>query len=107
MDRLISLGIGTVGAEDYFSTFQDMSELARNLGESHNYVNLSAQVVDGEPEPDGKLEEVFYDENTLFKAHAAIQGAGFSEKTAFDIINALQNAGILLRERPRGAGGDR
>lgn len=107
MDRLISLGIGTDGAEDYMQTFQDMSELARSLGDSHNYVTLSAQVVDGVPESEGKLEEVFYDENTLFKAHAAIQGVGFSEKTAFDIINALQNAGILLRERPRGDGSDR
>lgn len=104
MDRIISLSVGTNGAEDYFGTFQDISELANNLGKAHDYVTVSAHKVDEDPDGEGKLEECYYDENTLFKAHTAIRDCGFTEKTAFDIITALQNAGILFRERPKTKG---
>lgn len=49
--------------------------------------------------------ETFYNENTLFKIHQAldglllINGRSLAESDVTDIINALQNYGILFRER--------
>ena len=51
MDRLISLSVGVTGVEDYVRTFEDISELARNMVESHEYVNVSASVI-GAPDED-------------------------------------------------------
>lgn len=98
MDRLISLSVGTDGAEDYFRTFQDISELARNLGAVHDYVTVSASAVVGgsDDEPD---EDLFYDENTLVKVREAIMRRGIKDDLATLIITDLQNAGILFRER--------
>lgn len=99
MDRLISLGVGTDGDDDYFQTHQDLSELARNLGATHNYVSMMAQsVVDDDSDTDE--EELYYDENTLFKVREAMMINGWiTGEMCDEIINRLQNAGILFRER--------
>lgn len=102
MDRLINLGVATEGSEDYFRTFQDISELARNLGESHSYVSVSASVVGEEDDVEdvsSEAERLHHDENTLRKVYDAIMKNGLSRKTAEDVVNNLQNAGILFRER--------
>lgn len=97
MDRIISLGVGTEGAEDYFSTFQDISELARNLSATHDYVNVSARVV--EDSDDEKAEELYYDENTIAKVRSVLQSHGLTDDQANSIINGFQNFGLLFRER--------
>lgn len=107
MERLLSLSVGTDGSEDYVRTFQDLSELAKNLGESHKYVNVSTCVVDEVTEDED--EELFHDENTLFKVRAAIEkgiraplaegGPEVMDSLVTNVINEIQNAGILFRER--------
>jgi len=105
MDRLVSLTIGTVGAEDYYVTFGEISELARNLGDNHKYVNVSAQTYDEteESEPDPENENLHYDENTLAKARRVMTNYLVPE-AAEALINDLQNAGILFRERAKNEG---
>lgn len=100
MLRVVRLDIGTVGAEDYFTTFQDISELARNLGVAHEYVSVSCGVVGEE----GELKNLHHDENTLVKVHEAIVKEGLNEQSATEIITTLQNAGILFRERRKSEG---
>lgn len=103
MDRMISLSVGVEGAEDYFSTFQDISELARNLGAVHDYVNVTANTVfsDAEDEPDDgpNDEELYHDEQTIPKFRAVLKDYGLSDKTVSDLISNLHAAGILFRER--------
>lgn len=49
---------------------------------------------------DGRIFEVTcYSGETLRKARAAIQGDGFTVRQSDDVVHALQNAGILFRER--------
>jgi hypothetical protein len=43
--------------------------------------------------------EEYFDERTMFKVVDTITMAGFSEHDARLIVNELQNAGILFRER--------
>lgn len=99
MERLVSLSVGTTGAEDFFSTYQDMSELAANLGVNHDYVSVTATLVNNDEEDDAP-EELYHDEFTLLKAKRAIMEIGLSTRSAEDIINHLQNAGLLIRELP-------
>lgn len=104
MEHLISLSVGTTGLDDHAHTYQDLSELARNLGVTHNYVSVSSSVFGQGDEDDVDdtrctLEHLYHDENTLTKARLAIAGEGFTERTAGEMLNALANAGILLRER--------
>lgn len=100
--HLISLSIGTVGADDHARTFQEMSELSANLAPSHPYVSLSSNLADDNDVPD---EDIFYDEQTLFKVRDAVEkaitvhfGLG-NPKVTTDVIIEMQNAGILFRER--------
>jgi hypothetical protein len=107
MDRLLSLSVGTDGSEDYIRTFQDLSELVKSLGESHDYVNVSACAVNEVDED--SAEELCYDENTLFKVRAAVEkavrdslggnGPAIIDSVVANIINEIQNEGILFRER--------
>lgn len=100
MDRIISLSIGTTDTEDYIRTFQDVSELACNMGDSHNYVNVTAYVV-GAPNDDD--DEMDYDEETLYKVRKALIEAvapyGHGDRYVDDLIHAMQNAGIYFREK--------
>jgi capsule polysaccharide export protein KpsC/LpsZ len=105
--RLINLTISTKGAEEWFTTFQEISELAANLGASHDYVSVSSVVPD-ETSEDVPDEDLYDDEETLIKVNQAIRRAflqhGASDDVVvnqfvIDAISEMQNAGILFRER--------
>jgi len=113
-NRLISLTVGTEGAEEWFRCFQDLSELATNLGAVHHYVNVASSVAGEDEEPTCDPEGLYHDEFTVFKVHQTIMneietvnvpGVILSPEEKQDlataIINKLQNAGILFRERPK------
>lgn len=101
MDRLITLGVGTSGTEEWMSTFQDISELARNLGEAHSYVNVTSTFVEEDDDEDYEQERLYHDEDTLLKVVTQINRAVpfLTTKEVTDIVNEIQNAGILFRER--------
>lgn len=48
---------------------------------------------------DSLEESEYFDEYTLFKVVNAFREAGVPDAKAEDVINTLQNAGILFRER--------
>lgn len=51
------------------------------------------------------LDTTFYDEDTLFKVREALQNSlGYSDQGVDALLNTLQNAGILFRERPSHVG---
>lgn len=102
MDRMITLSVGTCGAEQWMHSFQDLSELAVNLGESHDYVNVVSSVISDEREEDAE-EYLRHDENTLLKVITAINAGvpDLSSEEVTNIVNQIQNAGILFRERVR------
>lgn len=105
MDRMISLTVGTVGVEQYLETFERMSSMTLDFAEGHGYVSLSAQEVDNEAEPELPPENLHYDENTLVKVRnvlfEAVGPYGHGDSYVDDLMHALQNAGILFRERSK------
>jgi hypothetical protein len=116
MDRIISLSVGTDGVEDYASTFADVAELGKALGSNHSYLNVSAQFVadgtDEDPEPEVEEDiignKLYFDESTMITVKRAICKGLLdnhidvtpSGRIVTEIVNALQNEGILFRTRP-------
>lgn len=47
-------------------------------------------------------EELSYDESTLSKVYDALKESGISVDVGVDIVNSMQNKGILFRERENG-----
>lgn len=102
--HLISLSVGTNGAEDHARTFQDMSELHRSLASAHDYVSLTSQLsgYEGDDEDvECTREHITHTEDTLAKAREIIETFGLNPQSASDLITELHNAGILFRERSR------
>lgn len=58
-----------------------------------------SEVSDAVAEHPGFVDETWHDENTLFKVLDAIEEYGYTRDSAMGIIQGLQNAGILFRER--------
>lgn len=57
---------------------------------------------DGAPiQGEGRIEYLYHDEQTLFTVFRALMSTGLKEDSAMQLITAMQNAGILFRERPR------
>lgn len=102
--HLISLSVGTKDAEVWHQTYQELSELAANLGAVHDYVTVSSALVGGDDDVETE-DELYHDEETLTKVHAAIGKALLANTDEAhpdwitDIITEIQNAGILFRER--------
>lgn len=64
-----------------------------------------ARALEGQTKPRASFtnicdkEHLTYDETTLTKVHTALAGTGLNDGQILDIVNELQNAGILFRER--------
>lgn len=99
MDRLISLGVGTNGYDDYFQIHQDLSELARNLGDNHNYVTVSVSNIDEVVDDETDDDEILYDKVSLEKVGQVLMKNGWPIKTAEEIIDNLYSAGIVFCKR--------
>jgi hypothetical protein len=41
----------------------------------------------------------YHDDQTMTKVHAALRGEGLTDREATEAITAMQNVGILFRER--------
>lgn len=99
MDRLIMLGIGVNSGDQWAEAFQDMSELARSLGETYDFVDVRSSVIGKDEDLYSRdVETLYHDDQTISKVHDVICSLGLAEH-ANDIINDLQNCGILFRER--------
>jgi hypothetical protein len=96
-NRLISLTVGTQEAEEWFRTFQEISELAANLGASHHYVSVSS--IDPEEQSEEDYEDLYYDEKTLEKVGRVLLNHGIDLERIPSVLSEMKNAGILFRER--------
>lgn len=99
MDRLVSLSVGVDSSDDFAQTFQDLSELARNLGATHSYVSVSASDVNDGMNDETDGEDLYHDQFTLNRVRDIIKADGLTDDTATKIIDRLHNAGIVFRER--------
>jgi len=96
--KIISLTVFT-DEDDGVLLFSRFSDIAIDIQPDVKQVSVHSIDVDDEPEceePD-EIEE-FFDEGTLQKVYEAIRSVAPTREDVTDIVNALQNAGILFRE---------
>ena len=99
--RIISLSV-TPAEEDQEFVYNAITYAAVQVGRDcpNSNVMFSAHSYD-EDEIVDPIEDVYYDEDTLAKVREALRSVGMSHLMADDAVLALQNAGILFRERKR------
>lgn len=75
-------------------------ELMREFSDTVPHVSINSYLTDNDE--DGVEENgEYYDEFTLFKVVASFQAAGIPDKVAEQVIQEMQNRGILFREHRR------
>lgn len=106
MSHSLNMNVQTTTAEEWRRVWGDFNELADGYAKLFSTISVSSfdlNVSDQDQRPD---EELFYDEQTLQKVRNALILA--MNKRAIDtlgngivdsLINEMQNAGILFRER--------
>jgi hypothetical protein len=99
----ITLSAATGDAGEWTQAWERFSDWSKEICERYEYVHLSLHLSDSISE-----DEEYFDEHTMFKVYDAVRrGLGVSgsgvnrvvDDTARNIINEMQNAGILFRER--------
>lgn len=97
MSRLISMTVGTKQPEEWFQTFQELSELAANLVVSHHYVTISS-IDSDECDNEDTSEQLYHNDDTLVKVRTIFKK--FLDDVEIDVaMSVLQNAGIVFCER--------
>jgi hypothetical protein len=102
---MIGLTVLTKTAEEWMNSFAAASEFVREEASRDRHVSMwtssSSDIIED-------AEEVYHDENTLFKASSAIEKAvadyvELDQRSALvdSVVTSLLNAGILFRERSR------
>ena len=91
--RSITLSIVTDTDKHWGQAYAQLSSLALSVSSTYPQTTLSSIDLSDTEE----IEEI-HDEGTMTKVHNALRHNNFSESGINDIINSLQNAGILFRE---------
>lgn len=107
VNRIISLSVGTSGAEDWFRTFQQVSEIATALDKAKDftYISVSSTVADDDDEPECDPQGLYHDDNTLMKVRSALvkvldlHQVEPSGNLVTNLIIQMQHEGILFREQ--------
>jgi hypothetical protein len=107
IERIISLSVGTTAAEDWFKTFQQISEIATALDKSEDftYISVSSTVAGTDDGSEGDPDGLYYDDKTLDKVRRALwvvlanKSEGIPASVITDMITEMQNEGIFFRER--------
>jgi hypothetical protein len=93
----LSLSIGTTTAEEWSTYWATLNEIAATFRDAEPVdVVVSSTLVDDYIE---EIPDEVFDEGTLLRVFQALRGESMTEKAANSAINAMQNAGILFRER--------
>lgn len=96
--KIVSLTVLT-DEDDGVLLFSRFSDIAIDIQPDVNQVSVQSIDVDEAPESEVVEEiEEFHDEGTLQKVYEAIRSVAPTREDVTDIVNALQNAGILFRE---------
>lgn len=112
MDRLISLTVRTVGADDWKNAFNLLCATHAELADAHDYTSFTSTTYDEDVAPTPTCdnishEDLFHDSNTVTKFIKVLRENGASYDSIDGIINGLNDMGVLLRERvPRDNGDD-
>lgn len=102
--HVITFTVFTGTPEDWDEVHSALDRIVRKLGPNQLRVALMSSLVEEDLDEDisecgDHSHRETHTEETLFKVKRALLGYGLSEKTVIDLINAMQNAGILFRER--------
>lgn len=95
----------SVHQKDYAYVCGLFTRVFRDLGATHPSASMTSVALDIEDDGPEDSEDLYYDEETLFKARRAMSKVLFSrthlsfDALVTDLINELLNAGIVLRER--------
>jgi hypothetical protein len=96
--RMTSLTVITKDdAELAKHTFEMLCEIGAELSLTHHYASVST--LDPDETGGDESEDLYHDENTLVKVRKAIRSVVFNEDRITDIVIAMQNEGILFREK--------
>jgi hypothetical protein len=89
--------------EDEEFVYNAMSYAAVQLGRDcpNSNITFSTHSYEEDEFDVPPAEELYYDDQTLFKVYSALQAAGLNEGQIRDAVAEMQNAGILFRERKR------
>jgi hypothetical protein len=98
---IIALTTTVDGEENRDQVFDRFSRTALDVAHQSNGSSVSWNHYDDYHTEEEDREDLYYDEYTLVKVIKAINENGFTEKTALELVTAMQNAGILFRERPK------
>jgi hypothetical protein len=112
MSHMLSLTLVTKpGGHEWATAYNLLSTVALDNGINFAAVSVHSQDLEDELELTGDLEEIeeFHDENTMMKVYDAIKRVVIVDRREFylnddqttQIVNALQNAGIVFREIKR------
>ena len=93
---MINLTAGVQQAK-WQRTWEGFESFARTIREVEEpeYLSLTWTLVDGVTNEGDE----FYDEGTLLRVYEALRRMPMPEKVAREAVTAMQNAGILFRER--------
>lgn len=94
--HMIGMTIGVSDPDDWSVVWNEVNGIAGAIGKTRPNVSVTSYVI-GESEDTEPGE--FYNEGTLLKVFTALRKTPMTEKAVMDAIAAMQNAGILFRER--------
>lgn len=92
--HLISLSVATGTPEEWRHIYGLFSGITQELGHDYNYVALSSSLREDE-EVDGQSEH----ETAVLRVYQALLRAGFSQDQVETAMTAMQEAGIVFRNR--------
>lgn len=95
--HIVTLSIGVDGEEEWDRIYTAFLTSAREYGPQYSYVNVSSSLAEEEEVLEKGSET--HTEETLFKVAIGLREAGLDEDAIRDAIRAMQNNGILFRER--------
>lgn len=95
--HMITLTVGVKDPNDWDYIYDSFGRTARELGPQYPYVSVSSSQTDDLE----NIEELYHDDMTLQKVYDALLPCVADSNRAKEVINELQNAGILFRERTR------
>lgn len=95
MTHTVTLTLVTKNEKDWSSAFSLLSTVAFDTAGRFQQVSVNSydneDIVESEP--------TTYTEDTMMKVHDSLRSSGLDEDRITDIVTALQNAGLLFRER--------
>lgn len=100
IEHTVTLTVTTKDRDEWLHAWNFLSQAANNLNEN---VVVSSHEVPTDEEIQNQRHyfetDIYYDENTVLKVYLALMEMGLDSEKTTEIIQTLQNNGILFRER--------